>query len=370
MTLGGCWAGSGLLTQSVLRAAQARAQAKYTLPALFDIQKVADGIYAAIARPTAIINCNAAIFEGASEIVVVDAHSTVTAATSLVAQLRRDVTSKPVRYIVNTHFHGDHVQGTPTYKRIAPHADVVASEATRQRLAEDDGRGVRQAVEQARKTLDAHRQKAGAANSAEEKAYWRKMADEVASFIAEMKDYVPELPAVTFDHDLILRDQAHDLHLAFRGRGHTEGDIFVYCPQKKVVAAGDLLHSFSPYIGDGFPKEWPRTLDNLAGFGWEKAIGGHGSVHQDRRRLADMRAYLEELAEVVGKAKSEGRPLQEVQKMVTPESLKSLANGYGRFFAAERFKGTPHAPGESAGDLLAGAVRTNVAEVYRNVERS
>jgi glyoxylase-like metal-dependent hydrolase (beta-lactamase superfamily II) len=353
-----------------VRAAQARSQAaKYTIPTLFDIEKVADGVYAAIARPTAFINCNAAIFEGASDIVVVDTHGSTTAAVSLVSQLRREVTSKPVRYIVNTHFHGDHVQGTPTYKRIAPLADVVASEATRKKLAEDNGRGLQRSLEQAKTTLESHKKKAAEAKTPEEKAYWQKMAQETASFIGEMKLYAPELPNVTFVNDLIVHDKAHDLHFAFRGRGHTNGDIVVFCPQKKVLAAGDLLHSFSPTITDGYPKEWPKTLDSLARFEFESVIGGHGSVHRNRQRLGDMRAYLAELAEVVEREKRQGKKLEDVQKSVTPASLKSLANGYGRFFAEQRFKGSPQPPGRTVDDVLAEAVKINVGHVYANLER-
>jgi hypothetical protein len=199
----------GILSEAALRAAQARAQAKYTIPALFDIEKVADGVYAAIARPTAFINCNAAIFEGASGILVVDTHGSATAAVSLVSQLRREITQKPVRYIVNTHYHGDHVQGTPTYKRIAPQADVVSSEATRKKLAEDNGRGLQRAVETAQTTLESHRKKAAGAKSAAEKAYWQKMADETGAFIGEMKLYQPELPNVTFSDNLVIHDKAH-----------------------------------------------------------------------------------------------------------------------------------------------------------------
>jgi hypothetical protein len=93
-TLGTCWTGAALLEQSVFRATQARAQATPNLPALFDIQKVADGIYAAVAKPAAVLNCNAAIFENSHDLLVVDTHSKPSAVIALVAQLRREVTHR------------------------------------------------------------------------------------------------------------------------------------------------------------------------------------------------------------------------------------------------------------------------------------
>src|SRR5437870_4303036 len=82
--LGAIWSGASVLEQAFLRAAQARAQSKDQLPTLFDIEKAADGVYAAIARPRAIINCNAVIFENSRDLLIVDAHAAPSAVFALV----------------------------------------------------------------------------------------------------------------------------------------------------------------------------------------------------------------------------------------------------------------------------------------------
>ena len=133
-TLGACWTGAVLLEQSIFRATQARAQAQSDQPSLFNIQKIADGVYAAIAKPTAVLNCNAAIFQNTEDLLIVDTHSKPSAVVALVSQLRKEVTKKPVRYIVNSHFHWDHSQGTSAYRKMNPAAHVISSEATRQLL--------------------------------------------------------------------------------------------------------------------------------------------------------------------------------------------------------------------------------------------
>jgi len=69
-----------------------------------------------------------------------------------------------------------------------------------------------------------------------------------------------ELPTITFAKEYEIKDPAGDLHLAFHGKAHTAGDIAVYCPQKKVVASGDVVIGFLPNLGDGYPRPWGFPL--------------------------------------------------------------------------------------------------------------
>jgi glyoxylase-like metal-dependent hydrolase (beta-lactamase superfamily II) len=366
-TLGASWLGASLMEKAVLRAAQVRAEARSSpQPTLFDIEKLADGIYAALARPQPQVNCNAVIFENANDILIVDAHSKSSAVAALAAQIRRQITAKPIRYVVNTHFHWDHTQGNPTYRKIAPHADIVSSTTTRDLIAELGAARCKAAVEQASKSLDGYRQKLSLAKTPVEKQYYQMMISGSTEFIAEMKEYVPELPNLTFDNALVLHDKAHDLHLAFRGRGHTAGDIVLFCPQKNILATGDLLHGWLPTLGDGYPKEWPRTLGTLNDYPFEKAAGGHGGV-QDRQIIGRMSGYIEELSELVDAGKRRGQTVAELQAAITPDSLKSLGGGYGDFLQAQmkRFSiGTMITPLPQA---LADGVKTNIADVFRRL---
>lgn len=367
-TLGACWASASLLEQAVFRATAARAQSRDALPTLFDIQKIADGVYAAIARPAALINSNAVIFENSSDLLIVDTHSKPSAVASLVTQIRRQITSKPVRYVVNSHFHWDHSQGTPAYKRIAPHTDIVSSEATRKLIAELGSKRLQESVEQSRKMVQSYKEKLAAAQRPEEKTYWQTMVRDTNEYISEMRNYTPELPNVTFDRDLVIHDKVHDLHLAFRGRAHTAGDIVVFCPQKKVVATGDMLHGFAPFVGDGYPLEWPRTLLHVAEMPFDQVAGGHAGVQQGRERLYQMAGYIEEVTEAVVVGRRAGKPVVKIQEEVTPESLKSLGRGgYGDYLVESNTKYRPNPPG-SRPDLRE-LVRTGVAQTYAALER-
>ncbi len=111
--MGGALTGASVMELAWHRAAWARAAAASTADnKLFDLEKAADGVYFAKARAQAVINCNGAVFVRSKDVVVVDAHSKPSAAASLIAQIKREVTDKPVRYVVNTHFHWDHTRAT------------------------------------------------------------------------------------------------------------------------------------------------------------------------------------------------------------------------------------------------------------------
>src|ERR1700761_7225879 len=105
LLMGSALAGASIVELAWHRAAWARAAAPVADDGLFHIQKVANGIYFAQARPQAMLNCNAAIFVRSKDLVVVDTHSKPSAAASLVAQMKREITPNPVRYVINTHFH-------------------------------------------------------------------------------------------------------------------------------------------------------------------------------------------------------------------------------------------------------------------------
>jgi glyoxylase-like metal-dependent hydrolase (beta-lactamase superfamily II) len=370
-TLGACWTGASLLEQAAFRANHARAQAMEGLPTLFDIEKVADGVYAAIARPEPLLNCNAAIFENSADLLIVDTHSKPSAVTALVSQIRREITKKPVRYVVNSHFHWDHTQGTSSYKKIAPHADVVASEATRNLLSANGVERLKKSAEETAKSLESYKEKLGASKDPQEKAALQRLVRDSSAYLAEMRNYTPELPNVTFDRDLIIHDKSHDLHLAFRGRAHTSGDVMVFCPQKKVIATGDALHGFTPFIADGYPSEWQTTLLHFAEFPFEHVIGGHAAVQHTRKRLYQMGNYITELTDLVSRNKKGHKTLEQIQQLVTPDKLKSLADdGYGKFMQDSRIRYQVAIPGEDTSTLLASAVRTNIAEIFAALERT
>ena len=123
--------------------------------------------------------------------------------------------------------------------------------------------------------------------------------------------------------------------------------------------------SFIPGMGDGFPHEWPGTLDRLAELPFERVLPGHGPLQQDRQRFGQQRAYIVELNEAVRRAKRGGSSLEEAQRLITPGTLRTLdSSGFGSYVAKAESTYRMRAPGLPIAEQIAASVKGNVAAAY------
>jgi cyclase len=366
--LGGALGGASVLEMGFFRAAMARAQAPGASDRLFDVEKVADGVYFAMAHPQALTNCNAAIFVRSQDVVVVDAHSKPSAAASLIAQIKKEVTTKPVRYLVNTHFHWDHTQGDAAYRAAGGKVEIIASETTKRLVAENARNRLKDSLDGVPQIIDGLNARAAKASSAAEREFYQEQARLAEAYQVEMRNFTPELPDITFAKSHVLKDPAHDLHIEFHGRAHTAGDVVVFCPQRKAVATGDAIIGWLPNIADGYPKEWPRTINSVAKLAADRVLPGHGPVQADRQRLNQMKNYIEELTGLIENGKKGGKTLAELQKSIAFSSLKSVqANGYGTYVADNLQKYSVYAGSRTAvEDRYLG----NIEAIYKNLDKA
>jgi cyclase len=366
--MGSALAGASILELAYYRAAWARSAAPGSDSNLFEIQKVANGIYFAQARPQAMLNSNAAIFVRSKDVVVVDTHSKPSAAAGLIAQMKREVTTKPVRYVINTHFHWDHTQGSHAYRAANQKVDFIASAATRDLMAKLSVARMKASVGEVPKQVDTLRDRAAHATSASEKAFCADQIRQLQAYQAELQNYTPELPTITFDKSYLLKDQAYDLHIDFRGHAHTAGDVVVYCPQERAIATGDVIHGFLPFIADGFPHVWPGTIDSIGQADFSKIMPGHAALQTGRIAMTNLRNYIEELTGKVEQGRKAGLTVAEMQKRITVASLKSLhSNGYEAYLA--RMSQQSHSPFAQVTPLQNG-VNVNIADIYTNLDKT
>ena len=296
--MGGALAGASVLEIAWHRAAWARAAAP-TDSKLFDLEKAADGVYFARARAQAVINCNGAVFVRSSDVVVVDAHSKPSAAASLMAQIRREVTNKPVRYIINTHFHWDHMQGDHAYRQTGSKVDIIATNATKGLMSDLSMTRMHESADEIAQQIEKMRKRSEGAGSAAEKTFCAEQLRQMQAYEAELENFSLELPDITFDGSYELKDPAFDLHLQFHGHAHTAGDVFVHCPQRRALATGDASHGWVPNLGDGYPHAWPETIDKVMEGDFKYVLGGHGPLQSDRTVMTNQRNYIEELTRKV-----------------------------------------------------------------------
>jgi glyoxylase-like metal-dependent hydrolase (beta-lactamase superfamily II) len=118
-----------------------------------------------------------------------------------------------------------------------------------------------------------------------------------ATYLEELKRFKPALPTHP-DSLADLNEGGREIQLLLLGRAHTDGDLFIYLPQEKVVATGDALIDWMPFMNDGYPEDWIATLNVLEGFDFARIIPGHGEV-APREHLAFFRGYLGDLIAAV-----------------------------------------------------------------------
>ena len=292
---------------------------------LFDLKKVADGIYGAIAKPTAMLNCNAAVIVNRDHVLVVDTHSKPSAAKALIRQIRDEITELPVRYVVDSHLHGDHAMGNEAYPEVfGASVEVISSVKTREWLEKLGVPRLKESLDGLPRQIADFRARLEASQDESERAALKAHIEGLEAYQKEMTPPRVTLPTMTFDRRLVIHRGGREIHLLFLGRAHTAGDVVAFIPSERVIATGDLMHGLLPYMGDGFPDEWPATLRALEALEFDRVIPGHGSIQEGKSVLAQFRGYVEEITEKVARGVERGQPLDELKKTITPATLASL----------------------------------------------
>ena len=290
---------------------------------LFELKPVADGIYAAIAAPRYKVNCNAAVILTNDGVVVVDSHSKPSAALALYREVQ-SITKQPIKRVINTHFHWDHWQGNQTYKDAYPGLEIIASQRTLENLTRPDaGNGGIPNVEKQREMLPKEIEQLGnelaSATDAAQKMRLEANLRQTQAYMEELANFNPALPTRTFDKSVSLVVGDREIQVLLLGRGHTDGDVFIHLPKEKVVATGDALIDWMPYMNDGFPEDWVHTLDALEKYDFDKIIPGHGGV-MPKEQLTFFRGYMADLIAAIKSARADGASLDEMKKTL-PDRL-------------------------------------------------
>ena len=237
-----------------------------TLP--FVLKQVGPGVYAAIDGPEHKAGSNAGFVIGDDGVLVVDAFINSDAARALVREIHR-LTRKPIRYIVNTHYHLDHTGGD-------------------------------QALREAGAIIIAHKNVRGWVRTNNINLFGDRITPELKARIAA----VP-LPDLVTDEDLIVWLGARKV-VVQTVLGHTGGDLTIYVPDANVLFTGDMLwRKVPPNLIDGSVKEWLATdaaFERLPDAGQTTYVPGHGDV-ADVKDVRDFRSYLLDLKKLV----AEGR---------------------------------------------------------------
>jgi glyoxylase-like metal-dependent hydrolase (beta-lactamase superfamily II) len=257
-------------------------------PLPFVLKQVGPGVYAAIDGPDHKAGSNAGFVVGDDGVLVIDAFFTVDAARALVAEIHR-LTPKPIRYVVNTHYHADHTGGD-------------------------------QALRDAGAIIIAHKNVRGWVRTNNINLFGDRITPELKARIEALP-----LPDLTTDKDLTVWLGSRKI-IVRTVLGHTGSDLTVFVPGAKVLFTGDMLwRRIAPNLIDGSVKEWLATdvgFETMPDAARTTYVPGHGDV-AELSDVKDFNAYLRDLRHLVGDGRRDGLRDEALAQFVAPK-LKAL----------------------------------------------
>jgi cyclase len=306
----------------------------------FTVQEVAPQVWALIAKPGSPVPavCNGAFLTLGDRVLVVDSHFTLRAARDA-TRIIKEVTGKKVHYLVNTHWHPDHIQGNSAYVSLFPDViNVIAHTSTRRDIAEKETpslqelrKSLLEEREELQQQLRSGRDDAGNDFTSETRRTVETNLQQTDALYADIERLEIILPNLTFDRSLILNSGEREVQILHFGRGHTAGDIVVFVPQEGVLITGDLLTNGIPFMRDAFPLEWGTTLVGLEKLNFKQVIPGHGPVQQGKERIQTLRIFLDDLVMAVRMEVNAGKSLTEIRNIVKERLREKYSKQYSNY---------------------------------------
>jgi cyclase len=301
----------------------------------YRIEDLAPGVFAFVNPETSgpIPSGNVTVVVGDDGALVVDSGRFPTLARRMVADIRRK-TDKPVRYLVHTHWHLDHMVGDGEFAAAFPKLTFVATDFTRRKMLEKQVAYLRDIekndggyVQQIEALLAKGKRDDGTPIPEDSKTYFSNMLRDVKLEMADLSGAGVVEPGVTFDRKLTVHLGRREVRILFLGSGNTAGDTVVHVPDARVVATGDLLVAPTPYGYGCHPGQWIGTLDRLMAIDAAAVVPGHGPVMRDWEYAKKVRAVLGAIRTQVAAAVAQGADLEETRKRVNVESFQKAFAG-------------------------------------------
>lgn len=243
------------------------------------VQQLAPGVYYYFGDEARKMSANCLFVEFKDFVLAVDANYPW-GAEEIISEIKK-ITSKPIRYVFNTHYHHDHTFGNAVFKDSG--AVVISTEETAREM----------------RTLGKNEWDHGSAYSG-----------------ADMKGYRREFPSLTFDKKMVFDDGGHRVELIRMGPAHTAGDGVAFLPKEKILVTGDLFVNGNPWgnnVADANADygKWLDVLSDMAGWDVKVVVPGHGEL-ATVENLRRQRDYLEDMLTQVRAGIKVGKTKQEL----------------------------------------------------------
>jgi cyclase len=287
----------------------------------FQLVKVAEGIYAGIAKPGGLASGNAGFVIGDGGVLIVDTFFTPVAVEELIDEIGK-LTTQPIRYAVNTHYHLDHTGGNQVLAErnvpIIAHDNVMIWQTTKNR------RFLPPPEELQKRRADTTKQLADTPEDQKDK---RSQLERQLRRLDAMLSIKLTNPSVTFGSGATHVYLGTREVVLFSLPGHTGGDVLVFVPDANVLFTGDMGWAKTlPNLVDATVNDWTPSLDKiLNNHSTARFVPGHGDV-ATATEIRDFRDYLDDLRNRVKKGIANGLTVEQAKEQLKlPDKYKSFA---------------------------------------------
>lgn len=267
-------------------------------------EKVADGIYYASSSGVMQVGANSPVIVGETETLIVDSGTSPAAGRALVEDIKA-ITDKPVKYVIDSHYHYDHLFGNQVF---GPDVQIIGHDHTTERLKANtlEQYTFLTSVRPIPQRVEALRQRIAQETDPQQKATLERQVQSSLNYLEQVKEVRQTPPNLTFDNTMTLHRGGREFRLMYLGRGHTDTDVVTLMPRERIVLTGDLMESVLSYMGDSYPEEWIATLDRLKALDFDTVLPGHGVPFKGKERITAFQAYLRDLIDQTNTLRRQG----------------------------------------------------------------
>jgi cyclase len=293
---------------------------------------------------------NTGVIVGDDGVLVVDATYLPSRARADIA-LIRSVTDKPLRYLVNSHWHGDHTHGNGVYREMFPEIAIIGQEANRDWIATNLARypgvvaaqksGKHETLARLTGILQRGSDSSGRALS---KAEIATLTENIRQRRHEIDEFtririVP--PSVLFDTEMTIYLGKRRVELRNQGRANSPADVTVFLPAERVLFAGDIVVYPVPFVGASHPLPWIDVLRRIEATPVAALVPGHGPVMTDHRYVRLVRELFESARDQVRSQMERGVLLDDIVRATDLADFRARFLAFGAPHVEAWWDGTP-----------------------------
>jgi len=294
----------------------------------FQLQRLADGVYAAIASERGHAICNAGIIDTGDRTIIYDTFISPDPAKDLLKAAKILSPRNTIR-VVNSHYHNDHIRGNQVFPL---DVDILSTATTREGITHKEPETIKWEKENIPKALADAKSKLRL-----EKDPKRRQALTLSSVYYEaiLKSHprlVTRLPNITFDGSLVMHGSRRRVEL-FTFAGHTDSDLVLILPDEKIAFMSDLLFvSYHPYLPGCSPELFRKSLREVGKLGVQTLVPGHGPVGSPSDLLL-LDQYIQTLERIARDMVKAGKPREEIRLQPVPAPFDDWSLFFEDLFA-------------------------------------